>query len=132
MMKKKSGIVPTIIASDCKMIGNISSNGVVEIAGTVEGDIRCRSVTVHRNGRVIGNIIAENAEVGGQVSGDLRARNMKMLDTAIVTGSILYDSMEISAGAAIEADLRRVNTAEDENVIDYKENTTCELLTGAD
>ena len=62
----------TVIAKDLLVTGKLSGEGVVQIEGTVEGEISLKGyVIVTPTGRVKGPIEADVIRVAGQVEGDV-------------------------------------------------------------
>lgn len=133
--KKKSRseqAIPSIIAGDCKVSGNIVSNGSIEIIGNVEGDITSRRIAVHRFGTVRGDVLAESIEIGGSVYGTIRARSVVITGTAAIYGNLMYDTMIVAAGAFIEGACSRVNvSAIDVECQELLDNVKTECIDGA-
>ena len=69
----QSSAAPSIISADMKVVGNLHSDGDIQIDGTVEGDIKSRTVTIGENAHINGAINADMANVHGHVIGDLLA-----------------------------------------------------------
>ena len=57
------GIVPSVISADMHVLGNIISDGFIDIDGKIEGNVKCRSATVRPNGLVRGDIAARSLAV---------------------------------------------------------------------
>ncbi len=59
----------TLIGSKTTFEGALMSNQSIRIEGTVKGKVECKgSVVVGKEGKVMADIIAENAFIGGQVT----------------------------------------------------------------
>jgi cytoskeletal protein CcmA (bactofilin family) len=93
---------PSIIASDCALLGDVTSEGEVQIDGAVKGDVRCKVLVVGHGGTVTGQIAADEVRVLGTVVGDIRAHAVHLAPTASVRGAIVHDSLTIEAGAVVE------------------------------
>ena len=62
----------TVIAKDLIVTGKLSGEGVVQIEGTVEGEIDLKGyVIVTATGRVKGPVVADVIRIAGQVEGNL-------------------------------------------------------------
>ena len=61
----------TVISGDLTVIGDLTSDGHIEVKGTVKGTINSRSVEVMPTGVVEGAVIAESAIIRGSVVGPL-------------------------------------------------------------
>jgi len=60
---------PSLLAESLTIEGNLTSDGDLQIDGTVKGDISCRSLTLGEDGTVIGQITAETLHVRGRARG---------------------------------------------------------------
>ncbi len=105
--------VPSIISADLKIVGDLHSNGDLQIDGAVEGDITSRSVTVGEGAVVRGSLVAENVRVYGAVFGQIKANSVTLAKTAKVEGNIVHQALSMEAGAALSGSLSRLDTAVD-------------------
>ena len=101
--------VPTrsVIDAWLQITGNLESDGEVQVDGQINGDIRCAHLTVGRDARVAGNIIAEEVVVRGKVTGLIRANRVILQDTAQVDSEIVHNKLSIEEGAMFEGMARR-------------------------
>ena len=99
--------VPSIISADMNVAGNLSGDGVMQIDGTVDGDVRCVEATIGRNAHVVGQIECDTVYVHGTVTGEIRARSVSLSASARVTGDIQHEELSIEAGAHMEGKLLR-------------------------
>ena len=95
----------SVIASDVKITGNISSGNDVQINGLVEGDVQCGQLAIGEGGKVIGKINAEAVTLAGAVEGPISATKVELLATAQVTGDVSYQELRIELGARISGKL---------------------------
>ena len=105
-----AGNVPSIISADMKVVGNLHSDGDIQIEGTVEGDIKSRTVTVGETAHVIGSINAESVEVCGKVTGQVSAASVRIARTANVQGDISYKKLAIEEEAVLDGQIRRLDS----------------------
>ncbi len=103
--------VPSIISADLKIVGDLHSNGDLQIDGAVEGDITSQSVTVGEGAVVRGSLVAENVRVYGAVFGQIKANSVTLAKTAKVEGNIVHQALSMEAGAALSGNLSRLDTA---------------------
>ena len=118
-----TGGVPSIISADMKVVGNLQSGGDIQIDGTVDGDIRSRTVTVGESAHIDGSINAESVNVRGRVSGQVTAASVRLAKTANVQGDINYKTLAIEEEAVIDGQMRRIDPAKaaaDANVATLK------------
>ena len=105
---RDSRTTPTIIGADCRITGDIFSQGEVQIDGRIDGDIRCSHLVVGETGAITGEISAETVRVLGAVTGQIRATSVDLAKTARVLGDITQDSLSVQAGAHIEGSFNRL------------------------
>jgi len=106
----RKGGETSVISPDLKITGNLESAGDIHIRGTVEGDVRSRSVTVGEGAKVTGTIIAETVQLSGSLDGQVEAPNVTVARSAKVHGDIVHQTLSIEAGAHIEGQCRRLDT----------------------
>lgn len=106
---KKSGNAFSIIASDMTVIGDIHSDGTVDIDGRVEGNVRCHAATIRKNGHIKGDLIAENISIYGKVQGLVKARSVNFFKGCKVEGVIHHETITIEDGAFVDGRFKRVD-----------------------
>lgn len=107
----KSG-VPSIISASLHVVGNLVSEGDIQIDGAVDGDIRTTIVTIGQSAEVKGEVVAESVTVHGKVEGTIRARTVILGKTARVDGDIFQDTLAVEAGAHFEGNCRKLAKAQ--------------------
>ena len=106
----RRGGEPSVISTDLKVIGDLHCAGDIQIKGTVEGDIKSRSVTVGEGAHVQGSIYGNSVHVSGSVKGYIEAPTVTVAKTAKILGDIVHESLAIEAGAFLEGQCRRLDT----------------------
>jgi cytoskeletal protein CcmA (bactofilin family) len=96
----------TIISADLTIVGNVLSKGRVKLEGTIEGDMRCRSLVVGEQGSVTGAIVAEDVAVYGKVAGIIRGDHVTLYSTAHVEGDIYHHGIGIEMGTHYDGRLK--------------------------
>ena len=92
----------TIIHDDLSVVGDLITDGHIEVDGRIEGTINSHTVTVCEHGWVEGTILADRAEVRGTVVGAVRANTVLIGSDAQVIGSIFHNVLTIEPGAYLE------------------------------
>ncbi len=100
--------VPSILATDMVVTGNMASTGEMHLDGTVQGDIDARILTVGESAQVRGNISADVVRISGSVTGSIRAKEVVLTRTARINGDIHHDILSMEAGARLEGMCRRL------------------------
>jgi cytoskeletal protein CcmA (bactofilin family) len=106
---KNNNKIPSIISSDVNIVGNVSSEGVIQLDGRIEGEIHVRHLTVGIHGLVEGAIFAEEAVIKGTVTGSIKAQKVILEKTAEVRGNIQHEVISIEAGAVIEGKINHIS-----------------------
>lgn len=105
-----NGGEPSVISTDLKIIGDLHCAGDVQIKGTVEGDIRSRTVTVGEGAQVTGAVYGQAVHVSGSVTGQIEAPTVTVARSAKIQGDVIHDSLAVEAGAHLEGQCRRLDS----------------------
>ena len=97
-----AGGVPSIISPDLEIVGDLKSDGEIQIDGTVKGDIKAHMLTVGEQGKVDGSTVAETVRIFGTVNGRVQAKTVRLDASAKVTADITHETLTIEAGAYFE------------------------------
>ena len=82
--------------------GNIASQGDFRMDGTLHGNITLNGkLVVSENGKIIGNIVCQNANIMGKVEGNIEVKELLSLySTSSIKGDILVNKLSIEPGAS--------------------------------
>lgn len=103
----KRPAAPSILSANLKIVGNLVTDGEMQIDGTVNGDVSCGALTIGEGATVVGEVTAETIVVHGKIEGRIKAKRVQLSKTARVTGDIWHDSLSIDAGAYLDGHCRR-------------------------
>lgn len=92
----------SVLAQDLKIVGEITSNGTIEVLGEVEGNLAARGLIVGAEGRVAGSVMADTVEVKGSLNGRVASDSFTLRAAAKVAADITYTTLVIESGAQIE------------------------------
>lgn len=106
---KKDTAIPSVITQDVNLLGNIVSDGNVDFDGTLNGNIRCATLTIRTNGTVKGEVVAHNVMVYGRVKGLIRAKHVQLFSSCNVEGIIMHETVAIEDGAFIDGKFKRTD-----------------------
>ena len=101
--------VPSIVAENLRIVGNLTSEGDIQVEGIVDGDIATKKLTVGVGATVNGVIVGDEVTVAGTVNGQITARAIRLTRTAKVVGDINHDSLSIEAGAFVQGLCKRID-----------------------
>lgn len=93
----------TVVAKDLLVTGKLSGEGVVQIEGTVEGEVSLKGyVIVTPTGKVKGPIEADVIRIAGQVEGNLVSHDHVQLErTGTINGDVTTVSFVIENGGRL-------------------------------
>ena len=93
---------PSLISPSLRIVGNLRSQGEVQIDGTVDGDVLANTLTISEKGTIKGEIVADDVVVRGRVNGKIRASKVQLTKSAHVVGEIRYNMLSIDSSAFVE------------------------------
>src|SRR2546422_8497477 len=75
----------SVIAAGTSIVGELSSDGIVKVEGTVVGSVRAeRQVLVAKGGRIEGDVFTREAVVGGEIRGSILADERVEVQTSSI------------------------------------------------
>ncbi|MFT6077264.1 MAG: cytoskeletal protein CcmA (bactofilin family) [Lentimonas sp.] len=101
--------MPSIIAKDTNIDGDIKSSGVIEIEGKITGKINSNSVIIREDGIVEGEIIADSVNIRGKLIGNIKSKLVNVFSKAKINGTIEYQSLSVEDGACIEGQFKQIS-----------------------
>ena len=96
----QNGIQSSAISSDFIITGHVTCNGEAQLDGEVNGNVECHDLVVAKNGRIKGDIRAENVVVYGRVNGSIHGTQVALKAGASVEGDIFHRGLAIEMGAS--------------------------------
>lgn len=120
---------PSVISADMNVLGNIISEGFLDINGHIEGNVKCEHAVIRDHGKVKGDVIAGNVQIYGEVEGLVKAKHVNLYATAHVSGVIMHESLSIEDGAFVDGKFKRtdkvfIDDAEEEPSADMTDALT--------
>jgi cytoskeletal protein CcmA (bactofilin family) len=91
-----------------RIIGNLKTDGDIQIDGTIEGDVCSRLLSIGEKAVVNGAIAADTVRIAGTANGEVTARVVQLSGTARVVGDINHQSLSIDAGAYVQGLCRHI------------------------
>ena len=81
------------------VVGNISSEGTLNVFGRVEGELHASIVRISDGAEVEGVIAAQELTIGGRFKGTIQANRVTLTSSAVVEGEIHHRSLAIEENA---------------------------------
>ena len=103
---------PSIIGTDLSIVGDLSSEGEVQVDGSIDGDIRTKVLLIGESATVKGEIVGDTVRVYGKVDGQIKARAVILAKSAHVVGNILHENLSVEAGAFLDVHCKRMGEGE--------------------
>ena len=85
--------------------GDWHSDGIVEFGGAITGDLTVDVLVVTSTGTVEGNVRARSVTVEGHLNGTIAAIDVILSPTAILIGEIEAEKIQVDFGAQVEGRL---------------------------
>lgn len=116
----------SVIAQDTNILGTLISDGSIDFDGTVDGNIRCHTLTVRKHGNVKGDITADMLHVYGKINGLVRAKHVHLYKGCHVEGIIMHEGLIIEDGAFMDGKCKRIDkpTSANETIEDVGEDVS--------
>ncbi len=94
--------VPTIIAENTIVKGNMNSTGILHVDGTIDGDVTCEELIIGVKGSITGTVRAQSMHLYGALQGEAYADSLFIAQTARLIGDASHNTIAIEPGAYIE------------------------------
>ena len=95
----------SLLQADLHITGSITSSGVVDLAGTLSGDLEADSLVLQANGTITGDIRTRSAAIDGSVNGAIHAKTVAIAASAHLQANITAESLALEPGAEVEGAL---------------------------
>ena len=105
----RKGLSPSVIAAGMHVLGNIVSEGVLDIDGHIEGNVRAHTISVRPNGAIRGDVVADTVHIHGTIHGLIKAKTVMLYADAKVSGTIMHESITIEDGAFVDGKFKRTD-----------------------
>ncbi|MDP6706714.1 MAG: polymer-forming cytoskeletal protein [Alphaproteobacteria bacterium] len=104
--------MPSTINAELTVVGDLESEGQIDIDGHIEGKVNARSVSVGERGHVKGAILAQDVQISGTVEGEIGAMTVSLTVSAVVNADITYRTLSMEAGAFLLGHLHGTESPE--------------------
>lgn len=99
---KTSSAQHSILPAGTTLDGDLIGSGDITIEGTVNGNIKCRFLTLTGQPSISGSAEAEVVNLCGNFTGELHATKVILNKTAKMRGDIYHQVLEVQPGADFE------------------------------
>ncbi len=99
-----------VLGPEIDVVGSIYVDARVRLEGAIDGEIRCITLDVTRQGQVRGCIVAQSVTIYGTVSeGQIYANVLVLKPGCSVEGEIYHQHLQLEAGSYFDGKSRRVD-----------------------
>ena len=95
----------TLLQEGTRIRGEFTSDGIVELAGQIIGDLTADTLVLARSGEAEGTIRARNVTIEGGLQGRIIAHSVAIKTTARITADITCQTLSLDPGAEITGHL---------------------------
>ena len=99
----------SVIADDLHIKGEVTTTGDIELKGTVEGEVTCRTLLIAQDARINGKAKAEKVVVRGSVEGSINGIRVTLTSSAKVKGELVCKALSVDEEAYFDGTSQRVN-----------------------
>lgn len=106
----------SIVSTECYFQGTLSVQGSLRVDGKLEGSVdNARQVIVGEEGKITGDVTAQNVVCAGEIEGNVCAEMVEVLAKASVKGDIRAKKMIVEEGGRIEGQCNIGNVQDEED-----------------
>ena len=119
MFKKSSNLDDgSYLSETLQLEGEINSEGILNIAGLVDGAVNSAILRILDTGSIKGNLKANKIEIDGEVQGNIQAETIYLGRNAIVKGDIYFtESLKTEEGADVDGYIKKTKRSSQKNQI---------------
>jgi cytoskeletal protein CcmA (bactofilin family) len=105
----------TVIAAGSTVEGTLRTRGKVRVDGVIDGKLLADgAVSVGPEGKILGEVFAEQLTVGGCIEGKAVARGpLHVLAGGVVRGTAHYATLQVDLGGVMDGNASRVEESVD-------------------
>ena len=92
----------SIVSQSLRVLGNLVTEGVLQVDGEVSGDVSAANLTIGASGRIEGSVKATEVRIHGTVTGRVTSDKVHIAGTALVKGDVECLAVVVESGARIE------------------------------
>ena len=97
-----SNAARSLIATDLRITGEMTTTGAIEVLGEIDGNITANGLIIGDEGRVKGTVSAQSVEVKGRLEGKVGSESFTLRSSAKVKADVRTAGVVIESGAEIE------------------------------
>ena len=96
---------PSIISEPFTFRGDIEADGTVHIEGKVMGSVTATNIHISQTGKVEGDVRCKYVSVKGHVGGTVICEELVLSSSAVIDGQVTYRYITVARGAQVLCDV---------------------------
>ena len=116
----------SIISKGLLLKGNLVSDGLLEVEGQIDGNVKGNEITIRETGSITGKLVANVVNIKGNFEGIIKSQKINISGKAIIKGTLEYVTLCVEDGASIIGDLKRLDEIildDDETILSASKNS---------
>ena len=116
----------SIISKGLLLKGNLVSDGLLEVEGQIDGNVKGNEITIRETGSITGKLVANVVNIKGNFEGIIKSQKINISGKAIIKGTLEYVALCVEDGASIIGDLKRLDEIildDDETILSASKNS---------
>lgn len=116
----------SIISKGLLLKGNLVSDGLLEVEGQIDGNVKGNEITIRETGSITGKLVANVVNIKGNFEGVIRSQKINISGKAVIKGTLEYVALCVEDGASIIGDLKRLDEIildDDETILSASKNS---------
>ncbi|MCL2737796.1 MAG: polymer-forming cytoskeletal protein [Alphaproteobacteria bacterium] len=98
-------ISPTVVGAGTRFVGDIKTDGIVQVHGLVQGTVTGDTVIIARGGRILGRVNAKTLFLHGTMDGPATVDVANVFADADMSGTLSYITLNINNNNGLECKL---------------------------
>ena len=91
----------SVLHDDITVNGTLTGEGILDLAGSFEGDLSVDTLVLTKTGKITGNVTARRVTIEGNLDGTISAISVVLRTSAQVTADIVSQNLVIESVASI-------------------------------
>lgn len=92
----------SVLGTDLRITGEVTTTGSIEVLGEVEGNVTAQGLIIGQEGQLKGAVTAEMVEVRGRLDGQVACQSFTLRATAVVKAEVTTQGIVIESGAVMD------------------------------
>jgi len=102
-----------VISEKAKLEGRLETTGTLTVFGSYRGRIKCGTLEIGKDGKILGSVEAENVTIAGYFEGELVCYGpLTIAKRGTVRGRIAYGSLSLENNGLLDAEVFQLESTD--------------------